>query len=281
MFAQKEGLLFRFLIPIAGVCLAVLAPLSAACGGDDDDGGEPAAASALDRLPAAGNAPPAGSRVFVGHDDANRSSVGLTIFEDGVAVAYVCDGDKTWAWYEGKATGNDVSLSSSSGDKLTATVTGSSVSGRAGQLAFKLDAASSPGGLFRSLLTNPKGSATVGWVVENDGTTRGGFNGSGSGKTTSLGGSFTQQELATIQGLPEFPEIKAAAPRFPEIGGGAEFATFRKPGGVCAKIGLKLLEQAPPGPGPILVPDTQANRARLGLLGRLGCDQAHLGFVIA
>ena len=68
-----------------------LAVASAACGSDDKEpakGGK-AAGSALQQVPSPDKAAPSGSRVFVGHDSASKTGIGLIVFSNSTAAAYV------------------------------------------------------------------------------------------------------------------------------------------------------------------------------------------------
>lgn len=261
--------------------LIVLAVVSVACGGDDDqDDSSGPGTAAFDRVPAPNEDAPEGSKVFVGHDKDNTSGVGLIVFSDSKAVAYACDGDSKWTWFAGTVSGGEAKLESADGVKFTAEINGASVTGRAGSggsLEFALEPASERGGLYRASFTKGSDTEVAGWVVENDGTVRGGIGASLAGKKLTLGASLSSTNLSAVQGLPEFPALKAVAPQYPTLP--ADRAVFSQPGGICGRIATTLLEQGVNGT--TVVPNTLANRTRLGLLGRLGCAQADGLFVVA
>lgn len=273
--------MFKRIKMVAAIATVALAMLAVACGGDDDDDTDKPASSgdataAFQQVPALGAAAPAGSKVFVGHDKDNKTSVGLIVFSDSKAVAYACDGNETWTWYSGTASGNDVNLTSADGAKFTAKISGSSVTGKANS-DFTLETATGRGGVFRATITKGGTTETQGWIVENDNTVRGGIGATVAGKAVKLGASFTANQVADIQALPEFNEIKQAIPGFPTIP--ADVTVFSASGGgLCTRISLKLVEQSIGTT--TVVPNTAANRARLGMLGRLGCKQEAL-FAVA
>lgn len=273
-------------ILLAALATMALAALTVACGGDDDDDKGTTSSSAstasdsaalLAKVPHPDQSAAAGSKVFVGHDKDNKASVGLTVFSDSTAVGYACDGNQTWTWFTGTANGNEVSLSASDGSKLTAKLDGSKATGSTSggsSLSFTLDAATADNraGLYRGTATDNARSSVAGWVVENDGFVRGGLNLTVNSTASRLGATFDPKKAADLQTAPEFGEIKAAIPGFPTIP--ADVTVFSVRGNLCGRIAVNLMEQttvASPG-----VPDTALNRARLGLLGRLGCKQEAL-----
>lgn len=260
---------------LAGVALAALAM---ACGGDDDDDAQPttngSASAAFQQVPALDQPAPAGSKVFVGHDKDDKVSAGLIVFADSTAVAYACDGNETWTWYAGTASGDDLTLTSAEGGKFTAKLDGASATGKTAGGEFTLETASGRSGVFRASFTKGSDTETQGWVLENDGKVRGGIGATVAGKAVRLGASFTPSQTADIEALPEFAEIKRAIPGFPVIP--TDLALFSKSGGLCAKIALNLDGKTN---AQSVLANTAGNRVRLGLLGRLGCDQASL-FII-
>ncbi len=255
-----------------------LAAVSVGCGGDDDDKGTASsggstggdAAALLAKVPAPGEAPPAGSKVLVGREKDNKTSVGLLVLSDGAAVAYECDGDQTWTWYTGSVSGSNANLSSADGKKLTATISGSNATGK-GTNEFTLQSAGADrSGLFRVAGTEKDRTVTGGWIVQTDGTSLGGLSLVNKGTTTRIGGAFDPKRVADIEALPEFPEIKQAIPGFPSIP--ADLTVFSVRGNLCGRIAGKLVETTTVSS----TPDTFGNRTRLGLLERLGCQQRAL-----
>jgi hypothetical protein len=261
---------------LAGVALAALA---VACGGDDDDA-QPttsgSASAAFQQVPALDQPAPSGSKVFVGHDKDDKVSAGLIVFADSTAVAYECDGNETWTWYSGTASGNDLSLTSADGKTFTAKINGDAATGKTAGGDFTLETASGRSGVFRATFTKGSDTETQGWVLENDGKVRGGIAATIASKTTRLGASFTPSQTADIEALPEFAEIKQAIPGFPLIP--TDLAVFSSSGGgLCKRIAFSLAARQIPET--TLVENNLGNRVRMGLLGRLGCPQESL-FVI-
>ncbi|HET6294563.1 MAG TPA: hypothetical protein VFG33_14360 [Kribbella sp.] len=88
----------------------------------------------------------------------------------GRAVAYVCDGRRVEAWLTGTVASGKLTLRSKAGDTLVGTVGGNGVSGtvvvRGRSLAFTIDTADPPAGLYRS----QGNSAVIGWIVLADGS---------------------------------------------------------------------------------------------------------------
>lgn len=258
------------------VALAALAVVATACGDDDDDsakttGGDAAATFA--QVPSPDKAAPAGSKVFVGHDKANKVSVGLTVFSDSKAVAYACDGDATWTWYSGSVSGNDVTLTSADGNKLTAKINGAAVTGTApGATEFTLETAKDHAGLYRTSYTRDAVTETAGWVIENDGSARGGVGAVVAGKKLTIGTTVVRTDLAAVQALPEFADLKLLAPNFPTLP--PDLTVFAHAGGLCGRIGTTLANNSTQTATGSPVNNTAANRARLGLIGLLGCPTA-------
>lgn len=250
-----------------------LALFASACGGEEDDavkGTSGDAAATFGQVPSPDKAAPAGSKVFVGHDKANKVSVGLIVFSDNKAAAYACDGDATWSWYEGTTSGNDLTLKSATGATLTAKINGASVTGTApGSADFTLEAAKDRAGLYRTSASKGADSETAGWVIENDGALRGGIGATVAGKKLTAGAIFIPTQLADVQALPEFPAVKLLAPNFPTLP--PNLTVFSAPGGVCGRLYNAILDS-----GPSTEPantNSTVNRARRGLMGLIGCPQ--------
>lgn len=265
------------ILRLALVAMIALAVAGTACG-DDDKGSATvssgAAVAVFQQVPSPDKAAPSGSKVFVGHDKANKNSVGLIVFSDSKAAAYACDGDATWTWYEGTVSGNDVTLKSADGAKLTAKINGSAVTGTAAAgIEFTLEAAKDHAGLYRTSHSKGADTETAGWVIENDGTVRGGIGATVGGKKVALGGVIIPTQLADVQALSEFPALKLLAPNFPALP--PNLTVFSAPGGLCGRIAVAIVDNNP-GSQAGVVANTVGNRARIGLLGRLGCSQADM-----
>lgn len=265
------------LIVAAALATIALAAAGAACGDDDDKGSATvssggATAAVFQQVPSPDKTAPGGSKVFVGHDKANKTSVGLIVFSDSKAVAYSCDGDATWTWYEGSVSGNEVTLKSADGAKFTAKISGSAVTGTAtagGNPEFTLDAARDHAGLYRASFVNGANTETAGWVIENDSTVRGGIGATVAGKKLTAGALIIPTQLGDVQALPEFADLKILAPNFPTLP--PNLTVFTRPGGLCARLANAVTDS-----GPSTTPantNSPANRARIGLMGMIGCAQ--------
>lgn len=268
----------------AMTAMAALAVFFTACGGDDSTGaakaGVGATGSALQQVPPPDKPAPAGSRVFVGHDKASKTGVGLILFSDAKAAAYVCDGDATWSWYEGTVSGAEAKLTNADGGKFTAKISGTSATGSASSGDFTLDAAKDHAGLYRTTSTKGADTETGGWVIENDGTVTGGVGATVAGKKLTAGAKIVPTQLGDVQALPEFAELKLLAPQFPVLP--ADRTAFTHAGGFCGRLGATLSQNQTSTPNGSVVNNTAANRARLGLAGLLGCGFAGGGlFVLA
>ena len=258
----------------ASAAILAVAALAVACGGDDDDDDSAAApvdaAAALAKVPAPGDPAPAGSKVFVGENSEDTTSFGLLVLADGTAIAYECDGNETWTWYTGSADGDEVSLTSADGKKLTAEIDGSKAT-IDGAADYELETANANrAGLYRLAQAHDGKTQTAGWIVANDGSSRGGFSLAAGAVTTRIGAEFDPKRLAEIEALPEFPDIKRAIPGWPAIP--SDLTVFSAGGGLCSRIATKLVGTTTT----TNTPNTLGNRARLGALERLGCKEVGL-----
>jgi hypothetical protein len=110
-------------------------------------------------------------------------------------------------------------------------------------------------------------------VIENDGIVRGGIGATVAGKKLTLGGVILPTQLGDVQALPEFADLKLLAPNFPTLP--PNLAVFSAPGGLCGRIATTINANNP-GSQAGVVANTVGNRARIGLLGKLGCPQADM-----
>ena len=167
--------------PQAVTGAAVAAPPAAAA--------EVAPGAAPDAVPPAAAAPaPAAPAVaeaaYTGRSAGNEVTVALAV-KDGRAVAYVCDGKKVEAWYEGTLEGPDLQLSAADGKPgITATVTDAATLGTVTvggkDLPFAAEGVAAPAGLYEGR-GNVRGVLTrIGWIVDEDGKVTGVANAGGT-----------------------------------------------------------------------------------------------------
>jgi hypothetical protein len=133
----------------------------AGCGGDDDDSGQPAE-------PAQSSAPVSGTFVGRAEDDKTAVAVVAEGGGDGRAISvYLCDGRPGLSeWYVGKAEANSATLKSKlSSSTVTTELSADGASGTATlpdgrELAFDVERASGPAGLFDVTLDGNTGTGT-------------------------------------------------------------------------------------------------------------------------
>jgi hypothetical protein len=172
--------------PMAGTAVAA-APLTAAA-----PGAAPAAQpdnAAPDAVPpvppaAAPAAPAVAKAAYTGRSAGNEVTLALAV-KDGRAVAYVCDGKKVEAWYEGTLTGADLQLSAADGKPgITATVTDAATLGTVTvggkDLPFAAEDAASPAGLYEGRAAVRGVLTRIGWIVDDDGKVTGVANAGGT-----------------------------------------------------------------------------------------------------
>jgi hypothetical protein len=136
-------------------------------GGCGDDGGPEATATTSDTE-------------AVGTLEGTDAYVGLVAAADGAVMVYVCDGDTISEWFRGDATGDSVSLTSSGGATLRATLADRTAAGSVTladgtEHSFSLSLAAGDAGLYRSREETADGSGVGGWIVLADGSARGGL----------------------------------------------------------------------------------------------------------
>jgi hypothetical protein len=138
----------------------------------------------LAEAPPPAAAPAVAEAAYTGRSAGNEVTVAVAV-KDGKAVAYVCDGKKIEAWYEGTLTGADLSLSAAGGAPgITATVTDAATLGTVTvgdeELPFAAQQVAAPAGLYEGR-ASVKGVLTrIGWIVDEDGDVTGVANSGGT-----------------------------------------------------------------------------------------------------
>jgi hypothetical protein len=129
-------------------------------------------------------APAVAEAAYTGRSAGNEVTVALAV-KDGKAVAYVCDGKKVEAWYEGTLAGEDLQLSAADGKPgIAATVTEAATLGTVTvggkELPFAAEGVEAPAGLYEGR-TVVRGVLTrIGWIVDEDGKVTGVANAGGT-----------------------------------------------------------------------------------------------------
>ncbi|TWF81376.1 hypothetical protein FHX44_117319 [Pseudonocardia hierapolitana] len=135
--------------------------------------------------PAAAPAAPAVvEAAYTGRSAGDEVTVALAV-KDGRAVAYVCDGKKVEAWYEGTLAGADLQLSAADGKPgITATVTEAATLGTVTvggkDLPFAAEDVAAPAGLYEGRAAVRGVLTRIGWIVEDDGDVTGVANAGGT-----------------------------------------------------------------------------------------------------
>jgi hypothetical protein len=135
--------------------------------------------------PAAAPAAPAvAEAAYTGRSAGNEVTVALAV-KDGRAVAYVCDGKKVEAWYEGTLEGAELQLSGADGKPgITATVTDSATLGTVTvggeDLPFAAKGVEAPAGLYEGRAAVRGVLTRIGWIVDEDGDVTGVANSGGA-----------------------------------------------------------------------------------------------------
>ncbi|WP_117214281.1 hypothetical protein [Allorhizocola rhizosphaerae] len=109
--------------------------------------------------------------VWAGEVDGGAATIAISV-KDGVAVAYLCDGQKIEAWLQGTASDGKLVLSGKN-----ATLEGTFGGGKAtGQITaggrkwtFTAPVAQPPGGLYRAAQEVSSATVVCGWIVLPDG----------------------------------------------------------------------------------------------------------------
>jgi serine/threonine-protein kinase len=109
---------------------------------------------------------------FVGHVDNDAGTLAISL-RDGVAIAYICDGDKVEAWLKGTAAAGRLSLSGKNGAAITATFDAVRARGRVSVIGatntFSIGLAKKPSGLYRTAAKVRNAKVVGSWIVLPDG----------------------------------------------------------------------------------------------------------------
>jgi hypothetical protein len=154
---------------------------------------------------AAPAAPAVAEAAYTGRTAGNEVTVALAV-KDGRAVAYVCDGKKVEAWYEGTLTGADLQLSAADGKPgISATVTDAATLGTVTvggkDLPFAAEDAASPAGLYEGRAAVRGVLTRIGWIVDEDGKVTGVANAGGT-RRPAPGLDPRNPAGTTIDGVP-------------------------------------------------------------------------------
>ena len=115
--------------------------------------------------------PAAAQATYAGSVEGGGASLAIAVKNDR-AVAYLCDGKRIEAWYQGTANGGQLNLTGKTGQTLTgtydaATATGS-VTAAGRTFRFKLKLVTPPSGLYRST-ANLRAKVDAAWIVDEKG----------------------------------------------------------------------------------------------------------------
>ena len=148
----------------------------------------PVAAAQAGPGPAPDAAPPAAApavaeAAYTGRSAGNEVTVALAV-KDGKAVAYVCDGKKVEAWYEGTLAGDELQLSAADGKqgiaaKVTESATLGTVTVGDEELPFAAKGVKAPAGLYEGRASVRGVLTRIGWIVDEDGKVTGVANAGG------------------------------------------------------------------------------------------------------
>lgn len=163
---------------LGGVTLgAVVLALSVHATGGNDEPPVPAAAPTATAVAGASAAPsPSPTQTPINATWAGRLTAGTLAIsvQDGVAVAYLCDGAAIEAWLQGTATGGRLDLAGRAGETLSGTFGEGQASGQIKiddqVLPFTVTAVTAPSGLYRAAATVRGAQVDGGWIVLADGT---------------------------------------------------------------------------------------------------------------
>ncbi|WP_027645920.1 hypothetical protein [Salinispora pacifica] len=163
---------------LGGVTLgAVVLALSVHATGGNDEPPVPAAAPTATAVAGASAAPsPSPTQTPINATWAGRLTAGTLAIsvQDGVAVAYLCDGAAIEAWLQGTAAGGRLDLAGRAGETLSGTFGEGQASGQIKiddqVLPFTVTAVTAPSGLYRAAATVRGAQVDGGWIVLADGT---------------------------------------------------------------------------------------------------------------
>jgi serine/threonine protein kinase len=109
---------------------------------------------------------------FVGHVDNDAGTLAISL-RDGVAIAYICDGDRVEAWLRGTAAAGRLSLKGKNGAAITATFDAARARGKVTVIGrtnnFTLTPAKKPSGLYRTAAKVKNAKVVGSWIVLPDG----------------------------------------------------------------------------------------------------------------
>lgn len=109
---------------------------------------------------------------FVGHVDNDAGTLAISL-RDGVAIAYICDGNKVEAWLRGTAAAGRLSLSGKNGAAITATFDATRARGKVTVIGatntFSIGLAKKPSGLYRTAAKVRNAKVVGSWIVLPDG----------------------------------------------------------------------------------------------------------------
>ena len=140
---------------------------------------------------------------FVGQVTGTQAYVGIATYDDGFAVAYVCDGAQLSRWLVGSVLPDGtLDLAPHGGVALTGAVVGATATGTvtiaAQPFAFQAGLPAPGAGYFGAAQTVDGGLHTGGWLLLGDGTQRGAVrNASGIAGNPVLGPSSSSVTLVS------------------------------------------------------------------------------------
>lgn len=145
-------------------------------------GGAPAPARPAPEAAPPGAAPPGAAppvvaeQRYTGRSAGNETSLALAV-KDGKAAAYVSDGRRIEAWFEGTLEGDRLTMQGDRGGVLTATVSAKNVLGSVTvdgvEWPFSAEGVQAPAGPYEGRGTVQGVPARVGWIVEESGNVTG------------------------------------------------------------------------------------------------------------
>jgi hypothetical protein len=131
-----------------------------------------AATTAVLFATAAGGSAEAVSGSFVGKVSGSSAFVALVVGQKGAVVGYVCDSKKIAEWFSGRALSGQITLKSSGGYQLAATLSANKTSGavtfpgpQGARHAFTARLAHRPAGLYRVQKTIKGKHYLGGWII--------------------------------------------------------------------------------------------------------------------
>ncbi len=148
-----------------------------------------AVVSMKDQIPSPFTDDPQMPNTFVGSVDGTDAYIAV-VTSGSAAMAFVCDGEKMWAWMDGTVDNGKLDMTGADGAKLEATVDGDAgikgsltMTGASGK-AFTAVAAAPGEGVYRTVMTKDGQEMTLGWIIRTEGArgllrTSGGTNTNG------------------------------------------------------------------------------------------------------